>query len=249
MSDEQRQSTDETDTVNKAETTEETVTKKGAPSQAAKSESAESADGESPKARGDDETAKKKAEAKAKAAAKAGKARPKRTPKKKEEEPPEPSPNQPILDAYVAKLQTELGSDTVLDAWINRPNGHLPTIRVKRETWQETAQLLKDDEAFAFDYLKDLTAYDDKDFMSVVVHLYSFSRQAMLCVHVHTERDPAWVPSVAPVWSAANWHEREVYDLFGIEFKGHPNLRRIMMPDDWVGHPLRKDYVPLDEEV
>lgn len=193
----------------------------------------------------------KKAEAKAAARAKAAKARPKRKPKKKEEaeEPPEPSPNEPLLEAYIKHIKSALGDDTVLDAHINRQSGHIPTIQIKREKWLETARLLKEDDAFAFDYLTDLTAYDDKDFMAVVVHLYSFARETSLCVHIQTEREPAWVPSVTSVWSAAGWNEREVYDLFGITFKGHPNLKRIMMPDDWVGHPLRKDYVPLDEEV
>lgn len=197
------------------------------------------------------EKARKVKEAKEKAAQKAkeAKARPKRTPKKKKEEPLEPSPKQPLLDTYVAKLKEAFGDDVVEEAHINRPNGHLPTIRVKRETWLDVAHMLKADDAFAFDYLKDLTAYDDQDYMSVVTHLYSFSRNEMLAVHVHTERDPAWVPSVTPVWRGANWNEREVYDLFGIEFRGHPNLKRILLPDDWVGHPLRKDYVPLDEEV
>ncbi|WP_082415964.1 NADH-quinone oxidoreductase subunit C [Numidum massiliense] len=190
-----------------------------------------------------------KVAAKKKQAAKA-KARPQRSAKaKKEEPPPEPSPKQPLLDDYLQKLKAELGTDIVEAATINRLNDHLPTIRVKREQWAVVAQLLHTDPFFDFDYLSDLTAYDEQDYLSVVAHLLSLSRKERLAVHVHTEREAAWVPSVTSVWAAANWNEREVYDLFGIDFRGHPNLTRIMMPDDWVGHPLRKDYEPLDEEV
>ena len=113
------------------------------------------------------EKARKIKEAKEKAAQKAkeAKARPKRTPKKKKEEPLEPSPKQPLLDTYVAELKEAFGDNVVEEAHINRPNGHLPTIRVKRETWLDVAHMLKADDAFAFDYLKDLTAYDDKAYM------------------------------------------------------------------------------------
>ncbi|MNG35626.1 NAD(P)H-quinone oxidoreductase subunit J [compost metagenome] len=80
-------------------------------------------------------------------------------------------------------------------------------------------------------------------------HLLSLPHKHEYCVKVKTDRDQPSIPSVTPVWATANWNEREVYDLLGIDFPGHPNLVRIMMPDDWVGHPLRKDYEPLDPEV
>jgi NADH-quinone oxidoreductase subunit C len=66
---------------------------------------------------------------------------------------------------------------------------------------------------------------------------------------VKTNREEASIPSVTLLWSTANWNEREIFDLLGIDFPGHPDLRRIMMPDDWVGYPLRKDYVSIDPEV
>jgi NADH-quinone oxidoreductase subunit C len=90
--------------------------------------------------------------------------------------------------------------------------------------------------------------------MEVVYHLWSFKNKASLVVKVIL---PRWkddvageipeVPSVSGVWSGSDWHEREVYDLSGVRFTGHPNLRRILCPEDWEGHPLRKDYeMPLE---
>jgi NADH-quinone oxidoreductase subunit C len=66
---------------------------------------------------------------------------------------------------------------------------------------------------------------------------------------VKTNRTAATLPSLSSIWAAANWNEREMYDLLGIHFVGHPYLKRILLPDDWVGHPLRKDYEPLDKGV
>lgn len=79
--------------------------------------------------------------------------------------------------------------------------------------------------------------------VAAIYHLYSMKHRHRLTLRVVMERDGARVPSVAHLWPAANWHEREAYDLVGIVFDGHPDLRRILLPDDWVGHPLRKDYV------
>lgn len=95
-----------------------------------------------------------------------------------------------------------------------------------------------------YDYLSDLTAVDWLDReprFDVVYHLNSMQHWQRLRLKAGVNLGGT-VPSVVPIWPAANWAEREVWDLFGIEFAGHPDLRRIMMPEGWVGHPLRKDY-------
>jgi len=76
----------------------------------------------------------------------------------------------------------------------------------------------------------------------VVYHLYCHERHERLRLKCRLRGEHPVIASVTPVWSAANWYEREVFDLFGIRFEGHPHLRRLLMPDDWQGHPLRKDY-------
>jgi NADH-quinone oxidoreductase subunit C len=82
-----------------------------------------------------------------------------------------------------------------------------------------------------------------RNVIEVVYHLFSYRHRHAIVLKVEVDRAAARVPTVEGVWKAANWFEREVYDLFGVEFTGHPDLRRIMLPDDWVGHPLRKDYL------
>src|SRR5438876_994869 len=96
-------------------------------------------------------------------------------------------------------------------------------------------------------YLSNLCGahYPDRDEpFEVVYHLYSITKEHRLSLKVRTTEEES-VPSVAGVWRTANWHEREAYDMYGIIFEGHPDLTRILLPDDWVGHPLRKDY-PLE---
>jgi NADH-quinone oxidoreductase subunit C len=85
--------------------------------------------------------------------------------------------------------------------------------------------------------------------MEVAYHLLSLSNKRDYCIKVKTDRDQPSIPSVSVLWPTANWNEREIFDLLGIDFPGHPNMTRIMMSDEWVGHPLRKDYEPLDPEV
>lgn len=95
-----------------------------------------------------------------------------------------------------------------------------------------------------FNFLSDLTATDwlDRDpRFDVVYHITSFSDWTRFRLKVQVNSGDR-VETVIPVWSAANWSEREVFDLFGIEFVGHPDLRRLLMPEGWIGHPLRKDY-------
>ncbi|WP_199900105.1 NADH-quinone oxidoreductase subunit C [Caldalkalibacillus mannanilyticus] len=85
--------------------------------------------------------------------------------------------------------------------------------------------------------------------MEVYFHFYSYKEKHSLAVRVKTEREQATIASITPIWFGADWPERETYDLLGIVFEGHPNLTRILLPDDWVGYPLRKDYEQHDEEV
>lgn len=97
----------------------------------------------------------------------------------------------------------------------------------------------------AYRYLSDVTAvdrYPSEPRFEVVYHLYCHDRKERLRLKCRLHGEQPEIVSVVPVWGAANWYEREVFDLFGIRFQGHPDLRRILMPEDWEGHPLRKDY-------
>ena len=103
---------------------------------------------------------------------------------------------------------------------------------------------LRDHGEFSFDYLVDLTALDylgDEERFVLVYQLYSYQTSRLIRVKARLPQDQT-APSVTSIWRTANWLEREVYDMFGIEFSGHPELRRILLPDDWRGYPLRKDY-------
>ncbi|MEQ9467762.1 MAG: NADH-quinone oxidoreductase subunit C [Ekhidna sp.] len=97
-----------------------------------------------------------------------------------------------------------------------------------------------------FDSLSCLTVLDngeEKNTMEVIYNLYSIPYDLHLALKVELDRNKPEIESVTAIWRAADWHEREAYDLLGIQFNNHPDPRRILLPDDWVGHPLRKDYV------
>ncbi|PHF02040.1 NADH-quinone oxidoreductase subunit C [Bacillus pseudomycoides] len=195
-----------------------------------------------------DEKAKAIAVAKAKAAAAA---KEKGAAGKKEEEPEqeEPSPNQPYLDAYVKIIKEKTGEHSLVDYYINKLSKDVPTLVVERKNYYEVMELLKCHEGLAFDYMSELHATDFVTHMEVYVHLFSYGKRQSVAVKVKVDREAPRVASIAPLWHGANWPEREAYDLLGVVFEGHPNLTRILMPDDWVGYPLRKDYEPLDVEV
>lgn len=115
-----------------------------------------------------------------------------------------------------------------------------PLITVTAGELLKTAAKLKED---GFGLLLFLCGIDYPDRIELVYRLYSLNKPAS-AMHVKTQvsKDSPTIDSVVSLWPAANWHEREVFDLFGVTFKGHPNLKRLFMPDDWIGHPLRKDY-------
>lgn len=121
------------------------------------------------------------------------------------------------------------------------------TIYVRREPIAAICQTLRDAEALRFNYITDVTAVDylslkrDPRF-DVVYHLYSIPNGFRLRLHAPVSEADCRIDSVVGVWPGADWMERETYDFFGIIFEGHPDLRRIMMPDDWVGYPMRKDF-------
>ena len=141
-------------------------------------------------------------------------------------------------DDLAEPLQEYLGEDLLSAQSFLKQNIYT----VNRKRLVETMVFLKEDHDF--DYLVDLTALDylgDEDRWCLVYHLFSHSNK--LLVRVKSRFGEAEVaPSVSSIWKSADWMEREVFDMFGIVFTGHPDLKRILLPDDWNGHPLRKDY-------
>ena len=126
-----------------------------------------------------------------------------------------------------------------------------PFVVVKAEQWGETARLCRDDSRLGFDLLSCISGVDypereEGPEIEVVYHLDSTVNRHGLTIKVKLPRSDPRVASVEEIWRTADWHERETYDLVGVVFEGHHNLVRILCADDWVGHPLRKDYEPPD---
>jgi NADH-quinone oxidoreductase subunit C len=119
------------------------------------------------------------------------------------------------------------------------------TIVVPRPHLRHAAKLLASEPGLEFAYLSDVTGVDrfpNEPRFELNYHIVSFTRKERLRIKVRVSSSDPVVESVTPVWAGANWHEREVFDLLGVRFEGHPDLRRILMPENWEGHPLRKDY-------
>jgi NADH-quinone oxidoreductase subunit C len=164
------------------------------------------------------------------------------TPPPPKEAPPKPVP----LDNELVKHFRARFGDAICEAWLDRKQAILV---VARERLVEIAQYARDEEKF--DFLTDVTAVDwpkrEKRF-DVLLNLYSFPKNERLRLKVHAGENEM-VPSVSSVWGAANWLEREVFDMFGIPLEGHPDLKRILLPEEWQGHPLRKDYDILTQDT
>ena len=129
------------------------------------------------------------------------------------------------------------------------PNALDPFVVIDPARILDVCRVLHDDPDLAFDCLSNLSGVDliKEEQLQVVLHLYSYTYRHLLVVKANVPREEPRMPSVESIWKAANWLEREVYDLLGIEFTGHSDLRRLLMPEDWIGHPLRKDFIEPEE--
>jgi len=149
----------------------------------------------------------------------------------------------PWESTLVARFKREYGSGVI-------PLTHLGQnyMEVDRSLIPDLLQILRDEEQF--DYCVDITAVHypkrEKPF-DVVWILYSYARNERIRVKTQIA-DAESLPTSVPIWAAANWLEREVYDMFGIRFDGHPDMKRILLPEGWKGHPLRKDYGILQQD-
>ncbi len=160
--------------------------------------------------------------------------------------PPPPKEGPVPLDNELVNRFKARFRDRIRESWTDRKQAILV---VDRESLAEIAEYCRDEESF--DYLVDLTAVDwpkrEKRF-DVVLNLYSFQKNERLRLKAYVGEGES-CPSVTGVWSTSNWLERECFDMFGIIFEGHPNLKRILLPDEWQGHPLRKDYDILTQDT
>ena len=139
-----------------------------------------------------------------------------------------------ILEQIGARFRDEIRTSEV------RRGEACLTIRSDRSF--EICRFIK--EELGYEYLDCLSGVDwiaDKE-MEVVYNISSLRQPGKITLRVRVPRDEPVLRSLVPLWGTANWHEREAFDLFGIRFEGHPDLRRILLPEDWIGHPLRKDY-------
>jgi len=141
-------------------------------------------------------------------------------------------------DTIGKTLQDEF-SEAILE--VSEPKEHRIDILIAGEKILDVANFVKHELGFTIPNM--CTGIDYKDKMEVVWHVGSPDVPTLLVLKVDTDRDECLVESLTPVWEGMNWHERETYDLLGVNFQNHGDLRRILMPENWEGHPLREDYV------
>ena len=145
------------------------------------------------------------------------------------------------FEGIISKISEQFGEESFTELENCTPQG----IEVKASDLKGIMTFLHDTEGLYFDSLSCLSGLDnepDANSMEVVYNLYSIPYNQHFTVKVSLDREKPIVPSVESIWKTADWQEREAYDMFGIIFEGHPDLRRILLPADWEGFPLRKDY-------
>jgi NADH-quinone oxidoreductase subunit C len=153
-----------------------------------------------------------------------------------------------VVDKAVAKLQRELG-ERVLSVEDFRGQ---TSVTLDREAIVNACQMLRDDPELDFNFLAALTAVDywpSEPRFKIVYQLYSLANKEFIGLRAQLSNESPEISTIESIYPNANWHEREVFDMFGVTFKGHSDQRRIIMPYDWEGHPLRKDYPLGYEEV
>ncbi len=119
------------------------------------------------------------------------------------------------------------------------------TVKVSTQNWNRLASFLREDEQLLFDAMMCITGIDEgieSEYLAVMYNLHSMKYKHKIEVYIQVSKSEPKVPSVEQIWRIADWFEREIYDMYGIEFEGHRDLRRILLPSDWEGFPLRKDY-------
>ena len=142
-------------------------------------------------------------------------------------------------------MEREELKNKIIEKWpeaIALEGGEWLNIQIQADQWREIALWLRDEGDLYFDYLFCLTCVDWKTHLTMVYHLSSTRHRHNIVIKSKLNREKPEIQTVCDIWRTAEFHEREVYELFGVNFLNHPDLRKLILPDDWVGYPLRKDY-------
>jgi NADH-quinone oxidoreductase subunit C len=161
-----------------------------------------------------------------------------------------PAPPDPRVEAAKAEaekikavLVKELGAAVVEAAGAAHVK---PMVLIKKESWARAVDFLRTHPDYLLDYVECMAGTDYPTYIEVVIYVQSTKMGHFVCLKTRTDKEDLSVPSITRVFPGVNWEEREIFDLLGVRFADHPDLRRIMMPDDYKGHPLRKDFSPWD---
>lgn len=166
------------------------------------------------------------------------------------EEKPDPKKDAALvqLETFKSYIVKEFTDSVLEESYLAK---YQPVYVIKRDSWLQVVTFLHEHSELAFDYPEAMagTDYLAKEYIEIVLYLYSMKYGHFITVKTRVPRDvdQAIVDSLTPVFKGVNWEEREIYDLLGVHFTGHPDLRRIMMPEDYKGFPLRKDFTVWDE--
>ncbi|HEX3933730.1 MAG TPA: NADH-quinone oxidoreductase subunit C [Puia sp.] len=142
----------------------------------------------------------------------------------------------------MTKEELKVALEQLLPSPVFEEGWEWTTVVIDPAAWEGVARMMRSTDNLAFDYLFCVTAIDWKTHLTMVYHLTSTVYRHTVVVKAKLDRGNPVIPTVSDIWRTAEFHEREAFDLFGVEFSGHPDLRRLFLTDDWKGWPLRKDY-------